>query len=377
MALFDSLMSGTASTSSATSSTPSTPTINSADTPSSRNSPVGSPLVDNFSSPTLPSPRDFSRPAKTTFGRDAGHFTRSPLGDSTTSISTPVTSRTTASPSMHPHTPVSLVRGLSQSCHQRDQLKVEPHLRSALLAILDDHSGFPRNPSSSHPSTAPLSCDRWYNAAPALALQILRTTSLDLSELSRVEKDLTERLSNPASEAFQMCETAVLARLGHLIERNTNAWGHLNTYDLFLAAAKGPKGRWPGNRNRAESGRVSDRNRNMLLENIARIAAHVGILHWKIWGEIAYAVDPNEEVYSEATVQPQHEDSGLVDEIEKNDVDSNNATTSTQGNAESGASKSDETPKSDKSSRTTPQRQNSGCAEEIEQKMKEGVKGDY
>jgi len=144
-----------------------------------------------------------------------------------------------------------------------------------------------------------------------------------------------------------------------------------------------------------------EKNRNMLLENIARIVAHVGILHWKIWGEIAYAVDPNEEIYSELKPElngkgkysaelephsqsmpqtPQHEGPGLVEEIgrtSENGANSNNATTSVQGTAENGSSKSDETPKSDKSLRATPQRQNSACAEEIENKMKEGVKRDY
>jgi hypothetical protein len=117
--------------------------------------------------------------------------------------------------------------------------------------------------------------------------------------LSRVERELTGQLSNPASEAFQTCETVVLARLGHLIERNINAWEHLSSYDLFLAAAKGPKRPGLRNRDRADHGRGLEKDQNMLLDNIARIVAHVGILHWKIWGEIAYAVDPNEEIYSE------------------------------------------------------------------------------
>jgi hypothetical protein len=99
-----------------------------------------------------------------------------------------------------------------------------------------------------------------------------------LSDFSRVEKELIRQLSNPASEAFQSCETAVLARLVHLIERNVDAWQQLNSYDLFLAATKGDN-----------SGALK-KDRNMLLENIARIAAHAGILHWKIWGKIAYAV---------------------------------------------------------------------------------------
>lgn len=308
MALFGSLMAGPRPPNSLHSSASSTPSVNFADTPSSCNSSGASPKSVKLSSPSVPSP---SGQVRTNLARDAGHLARPPLGDNLTWNPAPEKSHNLSSP----------------HASATNQDKTEPNLRSALLAILDDHSSFPQAQSRQY--------DRWQHAAPALALEILRSTPLPLSLISTFEKDLIEQLSNPASELFQACEKAVVDCLGHIIEGYVVAWEPLGSLVLFEVAAKGSSGRWSPKRRRDDQG-ISE---NALLESVAKTAAHVGILHWKIWGEIAYAVDPNEEDYCEIEAdgdvdtknrtgtgpqpQPQpshqteHHSPGLAAEIEK------------------------------------------------------------
>jgi hypothetical protein len=88
-------------------------------------------------------------------------------------IPTPENYDTVGAPSTQSHTPLSPMYRLSAGFRQIVDSQARPRLRSALLAILDDHSGFPRSRASHHPFSSPLSCDRWHNAALALALEIL------------------------------------------------------------------------------------------------------------------------------------------------------------------------------------------------------------
>jgi hypothetical protein len=154
------------------------------------------------------------------------------------------------------------------------------YVRSALRAIADDYSN--SDVDSCSPSSPP-DFDHWKMAAPALTLEILRNANKPLS-VPYLEKKLTARLSNPSDEYFRRCERAVFRRLGEHIQEHVTAWQLLDSLALYKVAPVCPNGcKIHGKPKELEH-----------LDEMARRIAHVGILHWKVWGEIVYSKNPNE-----------------------------------------------------------------------------------
>ncbi|KFX88493.1 hypothetical protein V490_07594 [Pseudogymnoascus sp. VKM F-3557] len=154
------------------------------------------------------------------------------------------------------------------------------YVRSALRAIADDYSNSDVDPCS---PSSPLDFDHWKVAAPALTLEILRNANKPLS-VPYLEKKLIARLSNPSDEYFRRCERAVFGRLGEHIQEHVTAWQLLDGLALYKVAPVCPNGcKIHGKPKELEH-----------LDEMARRIAHVGILHWKVWGEIVYSKNPNE-----------------------------------------------------------------------------------
>ncbi len=129
----------------------------------------------------------------------------------------------------------------------------------------------------------------WAVAAPAIALEILRATTLPLTMLPDFEHELATSMNDHGGAIFQGRQKEVIIRLGQLIESALDEWEYLSNYELYAAAAKNPamkdyRGYWIS---KADERLGSD----MYLRNVARQTAHMGIHHWRIWEETAYSSD--------------------------------------------------------------------------------------
>ncbi|OBT53752.1 hypothetical protein VE04_05310 [Pseudogymnoascus sp. 24MN13] len=156
------------------------------------------------------------------------------------------------------------------------------HVRSTLHAIVDDYSNPDIDPSPT-PTSSPLNFDPWKVAAPALALEILRKANRSLSN-PYFETSFVDALSNPSNQDFRESERAIFEELGELVQYYVDAWQPLDMVALYKVAPVCPRGcKIHGKPKEFEP-----------VEEIARLIAYLGILHWNVWGNIVYLVNPHE-----------------------------------------------------------------------------------
>ncbi|TQS34454.1 hypothetical protein Golomagni_05164 [Golovinomyces magnicellulatus] len=219
-----------------------------------------------LSSPTIPSPNDFS-PSKRRRNRTSGNFDRDyssirmfmPKADFNPSKSTESSPNSSTSSISTPHASSSTF--LSQS-----DVESTAALRSSLLAIL----------ASSPASTS--TKQKWSNLAPDLALQVLRSTTTPLNHLPQFEKHLAFHLSEHRSRAFQVVENCVVSALLPELHLLVESYTPKTTYQIFEAATV-PRIR---SRSSIQSGPKED------IIDLATRIAHLGVLHWQVWGEWFY-----------------------------------------------------------------------------------------
>lgn len=139
-------------------------------------------------------------------------------------------------------------------------------LRSSLLAILAS-SPSPINP-----------IQKWHKLAPDLALQVLRSTNTPFTQLQNFETQLSWNLSETRSRVFRLVENCVVSKLLPELHRLVESYIPKTTFQIFEAATT------PKVRHRAftQTGPNED-----ILEMATRIA-HLGVLHWQVWGEWFY-----------------------------------------------------------------------------------------
>lgn len=151
---------------------------------------------------------------------------------------------------------------------QRRQSLQEQTLRASITAILSD------TPAER----------RWQEGAPAIALQILRSTPANLSELSAFEAELQAHLSNPSSPIFLSCESAISAQLLHQIEKVAVRYAPLTTAKLFEISTT----------SRSTSRDATRDPARVALKATAKQIAHIGTVHWRVWAPLAYLVNPDD-----------------------------------------------------------------------------------
>ena len=233
-----------------------------------------SPADDSMlSSPTLPSEHHFAAKPKFHTTEERGHFLRQPSGQqvwvqssenevaaspSPSPQSSPSTCAST--PTTQPPSPLYLSFPASVSAFQA---------RSTFQAILGSDT----------------TSERWNSLSSSIALQILRSTNTPLTRLPKFESHLAFHLSNPRSRCYQDAETRVLSQLFPVLQKLVETYKPLTSLQIFEAATA-PKSA-PG----AKPSGAKDET-----TEIARRIAHIGILHWGVWAELAYLVDPNAEM---------------------------------------------------------------------------------
>lgn len=143
--------------------------------------------------------------------------------------------------------------------------------------------------------TAPPSAranERWASLASPAALQIFRYLNLPDSALSQLEQELSEALK-VKSELFRHVEHQHFERfLGELVQR-VKDFKNLAGVGLFTIATGGrihfPGRTWDSSREMARNG--VDAREEAGVEDMATRLAHLGMLHWRVWGDIAYDAD--------------------------------------------------------------------------------------
>jgi hypothetical protein len=186
-----------------------------------------------------------------------------------------------------PKIPVSDGHAYAPSQVESDSSTIESnrrlaHVRSTLHAIVDDYSNPDIDPSPT-PTSSPLNFDPWKVAAPALALEILRKANRSLSN-PYFETSFVDALSNPSNQDFRESERAIFEELGELVQYYVDAWQPLDMVALYKVAPVCPRGcKIHGKPKEFEP-----------VEEIARLIAYLGILHWNVWGNIVYLVNPHE-----------------------------------------------------------------------------------
>jgi len=160
---------------------------------------------------------------------------------------------------------------------EREAKMKADNLYSSLVAILQSTS------------TNMDQAKRWAEAAPLMAVEIFRFADAPSSMLPVVESRLSEVLSNPHEDLFLEVEAEYHRRLLEDLSNRVREYKGLNGMSLYTAASEKriplgsnmPRDFYECLRDGAEIG-VSD---------LAMRLAHVGILHWRVWADLAYLSD--------------------------------------------------------------------------------------
>lgn len=156
-------------------------------------------------------------------------------------------------------------------------------LYNALLALLH----------TAPPAANPI--QRWKCLAESVAIQILRTVNAPLS-LPGFEHTLAAAVSDAHSEAFRTVEESFYQRLLNDVAKRVGEFRNLSAIALF-SVATGP--RVPTHtRNGLFGDKVSARDprEEAGIDDMAVRLAHLGILHWRVWGSLAYEEDIDDDM---------------------------------------------------------------------------------
>lgn len=143
---------------------------------------------------------------------------------------------------------------------------------------------------------------RWHALVPAIAIEIFRFTSVPQDMLPVFEARLQTHLCEMESELYLAVEqhfhSKVLVDLG----KRAKEFRDLSGVGLFTVATGG-RLQGPG-RTWMDGNREGSRDRDLMdstslreareeggIDDMATRLAHLGVLHWRVWAQMAYAAD--------------------------------------------------------------------------------------
>ncbi|KAL2258952.1 hypothetical protein VTK26DRAFT_7549 [Humicola hyalothermophila] len=166
-------------------------------------------------------------------------------------------------------------------------------LYNSLLALL--HTALPTN----NPA------QRWRDLAGSMALQILRYVNAPMS-LPGFERQLAACLDDVTCDMFREVETHFQQRLLSELAKRVSEFKNLSGVALFSVAAGGrvhgfraaAAARDPSQRGSGLFGDVAPRDprEDAGMDDMAVRLAHLGILHWRVWGPLVYEGDIESEI---------------------------------------------------------------------------------
>lgn len=140
---------------------------------------------------------------------------------------------------------------------------------------------------------------RWQGLSPSMALQILRYVDAPQITLSDLEEELSRKLSQIDGDAFQDVETYFHRRLLQELAKHVKGLKNLTGVGLFEVATggrvQGPGrtvGAFPAREQHLDlPGAGREPRDEGGIDDIATRLAHLGLLHWRVWGDLAYNDD--------------------------------------------------------------------------------------
>ncbi|OIW27971.1 T-complex 11 [Coniochaeta ligniaria NRRL 30616] len=157
-------------------------------------------------------------------------------------------------------------------------------LYNSLLALLQTAPPVSRSPQ------------RWQGLSPSMALQILRYVNAPQIPLSEVEDALSSKLSQIDGEAFQDVEAYFHRRLLQELSKRVKDLRNLSGVGLFEVATGGrvqglgrTAGAFPAREQHLDVPSAGREPRDEGgIDDMATRLAHLGLLHWRVWADIAY-----------------------------------------------------------------------------------------
>lgn len=143
---------------------------------------------------------------------------------------------------------------------------------------------------------------RWESIAPSMALQIFRFTKAPTSLLATFEEKLTSTICGMDSPLYKEVEAAFHKRLMGDLSRRVRDLRSLTGLSLFSVSTGS---RVPGTaiREREFESPLRESSDEGIIEDMAARLAHIGILHWRVWSQLAY-VDDEADADSMAIDEP-------------------------------------------------------------------------
>lgn len=150
------------------------------------------------------------------------------------------------------------------------------------------------------------SAQRWGDLGPKMAVEIYRALSKSRHQqqmsLDQVEKRL-EAVMAMGSPMQREVEHTFRGRLLSALARRVRDYKTMPSVGLFVVAAGGRVHPTPGRSSEAapavapvaQTSRDVDPREDGGVEEMATRLAHLGILHWRVWGSIVYERQPSDE----------------------------------------------------------------------------------
>lgn len=142
------------------------------------------------------------------------------------------------------------------------------------------------SPPASQPSA------RWQMMAPSMALQIFRFVNLPSTALPELESRLASALGAVDSPYYRDVEESFHSRLMADLGLRVREFKGLSGVALFsVATGVRVPSRRPGTADRDADAMSREPYDEASMDDIATRLAHLGILHWRVWSQLAYADD--------------------------------------------------------------------------------------
>lgn len=131
---------------------------------------------------------------------------------------------------------------------------------------------------------------RWQSLVPSVAIQIFRYTNAPQDFLPRFEAKLSQHLAEMNSELYQTVEAHFHARMMAELGRRVKDFKDLSGVALFSVATGGRAGSSGSARpwEDTEMDTGPEGREEGAVEDMAVRLAHLGLLHWRVWSEMAY-----------------------------------------------------------------------------------------
>lgn len=149
------------------------------------------------------------------------------------------------------------------------------------------------------------SSQRWQSLSPSMALQILRYVNAPQITLGDLEEELLSKLSDINGDAFQDVEAYFHRRLLQELAKRVKDLKSLSGVGLFEMATGGriqalgraSGGAFPAREQHLElPGAGREPRDEGGIDDMATRLAHLGLLHWRVWADLAYNEDNEVEM---------------------------------------------------------------------------------